>query len=401
MSDYDIITVGGGLGGAALGRSMAERGARVLVVERETTFKDRVRGEGMTPWGCGEARELGIYDLLTGSCGHEVPWWDNYIGPMQIAHREMASTTPQGMPTLAFYHPEMQQTLLDAARTAGAEVRCGAKVTSLTPGKSPRLTVENVDGTREELSARLVVGADGRGSLVRKWAGFTEQKDKDRLLISGLVLENSSVPSDTVRLVNDLATGRAAIIFPQGNSRVRAYFVCPTSDGLRLQGEKDIQRFIDESIAVGMPREYFDGARPAGPLATFDGADCWVDHPYRDGVALIGDAATSSDPSWGQGLSLTVRDARVLRDALSRVDDWDAAGHAYAAEHDRYYGILHTVEDWLTQFFYETGPGADARRARAFPLIAQDPMRIPDAMFSGPDQPVDDSMRQKLFAEIA
>jgi flavin-dependent dehydrogenase len=35
---YDIITVGGGLGGAALARAMAEHGARVLVVEREKQF---------------------------------------------------------------------------------------------------------------------------------------------------------------------------------------------------------------------------------------------------------------------------------------------------------------------------------------------------------------------------
>jgi choline dehydrogenase-like flavoprotein len=110
MNDFDIITIGGGLGGAALARSMAERGARVLVLERETTFKDRVRGEGMTPWGCGEARELGIYDLMKSSCGHELPIWENYLGPMQIARRDMPSTTPQGLPTLAFYHPTMQRT---------------------------------------------------------------------------------------------------------------------------------------------------------------------------------------------------------------------------------------------------------------------------------------------------
>jgi len=42
---YDIITVGGGLGGASLAKAMAEHGARVLVLEREQQFKDRVRGE--------------------------------------------------------------------------------------------------------------------------------------------------------------------------------------------------------------------------------------------------------------------------------------------------------------------------------------------------------------------
>ena len=43
-TDYDIVAVGGGLGGATLGKTMAERGYRVLVVEREEEFKDRVRG---------------------------------------------------------------------------------------------------------------------------------------------------------------------------------------------------------------------------------------------------------------------------------------------------------------------------------------------------------------------
>ena len=50
-TDYDIITVGGGLGGSALAKVLAERGARVLVVERESQFKDRVSGEWMAPWG--------------------------------------------------------------------------------------------------------------------------------------------------------------------------------------------------------------------------------------------------------------------------------------------------------------------------------------------------------------
>lgn len=401
MPDFDIITVGGGLGGAALARSMAELGKRVLVVERETRFKDRVRGEAMTPWGCAEARALGIYDLLTGTCGHELPWWDVYAGPMRIAHRELPATTPQGMPVLAFYHPEMQQILLDAARDAGSEVRTGTRVVQVTPGAVPSVTVEDAAGQREVLSARIVVGADGRGSFVRKEAGFTVQRDNDRLFIAGLMIENSHAPEDTSRLVSDFARGRASIIFPRGNARARVYLNYSVNDGMRLQGDRDVRRFVDACIETGMPREFFDGARPAGPLATFDAADSWVEQPYRDGVALIGDAATSSDPSWGQGLSLTVRDVRVLRDALSSQDDWDAAGREYATEHDRYYGVIHTVEDWLTRFFYETGPDADARRAKAFPRIAVDPTLMPDTVISGPDHPVDDLMRQRFFAEVA
>jgi flavin-dependent dehydrogenase len=94
---YDIVTVGGGLGGASLARAMAERGARVLVLEREAKFRDRVRGEGMSPWGVAEAKKLGIYDLLL-SIGNELRWWDFYFGSQQAFHRDLVATTPDGTP---------------------------------------------------------------------------------------------------------------------------------------------------------------------------------------------------------------------------------------------------------------------------------------------------------------
>ena len=104
-ASYDIITAGGGLGGAALARAMAQRGARVLVLERETKFKDRVRGEAMMPWGVAEARALGIADVLL-NCGHELPWWDMYFGNVRTSHRDLTKTTSdpswgQGLPLIA------------------------------------------------------------------------------------------------------------------------------------------------------------------------------------------------------------------------------------------------------------------------------------------------------------
>lgn len=44
-ANWDMITVGGGIAGASLARSLANAGKSVLVLEREKTFKDRVRGE--------------------------------------------------------------------------------------------------------------------------------------------------------------------------------------------------------------------------------------------------------------------------------------------------------------------------------------------------------------------
>jgi 2-polyprenyl-6-methoxyphenol hydroxylase-like FAD-dependent oxidoreductase len=103
--------------------------------------------------------------------------------------------------------------------------------------------------------------------------------------------------------------------------------------------------------------------RPIGPLATFDATDTWINHPYKNGVALLGDAAATSDPSHGQGQGLTLRDARTLRDRLLASDDWDAAAHDYADEHDRYFAAVHKFYQWFWQIFYDPSPSGQARRA--------------------------------------
>jgi 2-polyprenyl-6-methoxyphenol hydroxylase-like FAD-dependent oxidoreductase len=342
---------------------------------------------------------LGLDELLRSTCGHNLPYLDWYAGPLQVERRDLRITTPQGLPVLCVYHPAMQEMVLQAAADAGAAVRRGAVVRNVTRDGLPTVVVEQ-DGQVEELQARLVVGGDGRGSLVRKWTGFPVHHDPEHLLVSGVMLDNMPLPpEDANYLVFNLTLGQEALLFPQGQGRVRAYFVCRTDGVARLQGTADVPRFIEECVRAGAPAEWYAGVRAIGPLATFDGAATWVEHPYRDGVVLIGDAAGATDPTWGQRLSLTLRDVRVLRDQLLRHEDWDTAGHAYAAEHDRHFGLVHTVDNWLAELFYGADPAAEARRAKALLLIAQDPTRMLDHGFSGPELPVNETVRRRFFGE--
>ncbi|HTT20492.1 MAG TPA: NAD(P)/FAD-dependent oxidoreductase [Candidatus Sulfotelmatobacter sp.] len=391
MPDYDVITIGGGLAGAAFAKAMTDRGFKVLVVERETQFKDRVRGEMVAPWGVAEAQELGILGMLKSACAHEVPLVEMGTGP-----RHLATTTRQLLPALTFAHAEMQETLINGAQQAGAEVRRGASIGHVEPGRPAKVSMQ--DG--RVISARLVVAADGRNSPSRKVAGFSVHESPQEFLLAGVMLAGLSAAEDLVYFIFNPHHGTIVGIIPIGKGRFRAYFGYPKTAGYRLQGEQMLPRLIAES-ATTFPAaaEIYRAAKAIGPLASFDVSESWVTHPYSDGVAVIGDAAATSDPTFGQGLNLTLRDVRVLRDELSRDSDWDAAGHRYAERHATYFRDCHTVEGWLRTLFQDPSTAAAACRDKAMPLIAQDPTRVPDHLFSGPDLPVNHQVRARLFGE--
>ena len=397
-TSFDIITIGGGLGGAALAKVMAERGARVLVLESETRFRDRVRGEVMVSWGVAEAKELGIYDSMRAAGGKEIEWADMALGGNKPVRRHMPTTTVPGTPRLNFYHPDIQEALLEAASSAGTVVHRGARVRGLQLDDSPKVAA-TVNGVEQEFSARLVAGADGRASSTRTWGGFDVLRKPVPTFCAGILFDGMTAPDDTSHTFRVFDQGLTALLFPQGIGRVRAYVCYPTAWQQRLSGSGDIRRFIDWSVDAGAPAEFFQGAIPAGPLASFDSATNWVEHPYRDRVVLIGDAAASTDPIWGQGLSFIMRDVRVLRDQLLNQGDWDEAGHAYAEEHDKYFTVYNTVESWFERLLVETGPEADARRAQALPLWNEDASRRPDTFSSGPDHAIDETMRRRFFGE--
>jgi hypothetical protein len=54
-------------------------------------------------------------------------------------------------------------------------------------------------------------------------------------------------------------------------------------DDSRLHGHAALPRFIEDSIKCGVPPDFYANVKAVGPLASFNGADSWVAHPYADG----------------------------------------------------------------------------------------------------------------------
>ena len=413
---YDITIVGGGLAGSALAKGMAEHGARVLVLEREMEFRDRVRGEAIMPWGVPELRALGLYDTVLNAGGHPLAFWDGYQDGSRSGHRNLERTTPCREPVLACFHPNLQEALLQAAIDAGAEVRRGARLLDITANGNPSpfvipspavipakagihsMTVA-FDGRTEVVSARLVVGADGRTSQVRMLGGFQVRHDPDGNMVAGILLDGVTAPDDATLAGMKSENGLFVLLFPQGNGQARAYVCFRAQENFRLQGQQDLVRFLELTSRAGAPAEFYADAQPVGPLATFSGAAVWVDKSYRNGIALVGDAAAVADPTWGQGLSMALANARELRDQLIKHDDWNEAGEAYAEAWRQLHQTIHTAETWATRLLLETGPEADERRLQAFSLWREDRTRNPDTFLSGPVQLLDETARRRYFGE--
>jgi len=119
------------------------------------------------------------------------------------------------------------------------------------------------------------------------------------------------------------------------------------------------------------------GGTPLGPCATFGGEDTWVDVPFVEGVVLIGDAAGYNDPLIGQGLSLALRDARVLSEILLGTERWSPESlFPYAEERRKRSQRVRVTAGLMAGLYGSFGPERARRRQRFL-------SRLPDPAFRG------------------
>jgi 2-polyprenyl-6-methoxyphenol hydroxylase-like FAD-dependent oxidoreductase len=352
----------------------------------------------IAPWGCTEAKRLGLFDVLLDQCAREVPKLTYYVEGVATPTIDLRTAEPHLEPSLAFRHAEMQEALITEAVSAGATVWRPAKMAALTPGDAPAAEIAFNGGIRM-VRARLIVGADGRESQVAHLAGFRRIRDPDELLAAGLLVQGEMDTDGAMHYLFGPQPGRAAAVCEVASGFFRLYLFHHTdATPRRLSGNRDVEPAFGYLRESGVPGEWLVGAELKGPLATFDGAHKWVVRPYRNGVVLVGDAAGASDPTWGSGLGRTLRDIRLLRDALVADPDWERAAQAYAEQHDDFWDKLRDVERLTAAALMSVGPDGAERRARAFEILEQVPEF--ETWTYGPEARCDDALRAQLLADV-
>lgn len=329
MASYDLIIVGGGIGGSALASVMAKAGSKVLLLEQSTVYEDRVRGEWIAPWGVVEVKRVGLYDLLIGAGGHHLARhvsYDETRTPEESEARALPlSIFAADVPgPLCIGHPHHCQTLFDEAKRSGATALRSVQVTKVTPGPSPSVTYEH-DGSSHTASAPLVVGADGRMSPTREAAGIKLHQDKPHHWFAGLLVEGADGWADDLQAIGTEGDF-GFLAFPQGRGRVRVYGGYALDQRARFSGPDGPRKFLDAFRMTSAPHnKHLADAKPASPLFSYFNNDSWTDAPYGPGVVLIGDAAGWNDPIIGLGLSITYRDVRIVSEILKATPDFAKA----------------------------------------------------------------------------
>jgi 2-polyprenyl-6-methoxyphenol hydroxylase-like FAD-dependent oxidoreductase len=405
--DPDVVVVGAGIAGASIAAVLAGRGLEVLLLERQRSYRDRVRGEFLQPWGVLEARAVGLEAVLRSTRAVEVRYFvrcDELVPPPAAeTARAVSLTVDPAVQPLGLSHPEVCRALADHAAGLGVHLVRGAAELRIELGTRPSVSYRN--GSEARVRPRLVIGADGRASTVRRQSGIRLQTSAATHMVAGLLAEGASRwPDDqyTIGVEGDLQF----YVFPQGGGRVRLYTCHASEQAARWAGRAGSRRFLDAFAALrSIPaRLGLADVTAAGPCATFGGEQTWCDEPCADGVVLLGDAGGYDDPVAGQGLSLAMADVGRLSGLLLATDDWTAAGlRPYSRPRAERLRRMRRVSTTYGALMTTFTPAGRARRARYYAAsqAGGDDMRLAlSAIRLGPDQLPADAFTDELHESV-
>jgi flavin-dependent dehydrogenase len=312
----EIAIVGGGPAGAVLAARLARAGHEVVVLERTPTWRWRAGGVFTSPAAVDALRRAGLDDGTLRAVARPIPAMRVETASGTTFRLTYGADTG-GEPAVGFDRSRLDPALLELARAAGADVRPGWAVTAVEPSAG-RLEVRRPDGSSAPLHARIVVGADGRRSVVARAAGVARPVRLGARI--GLTYhlpdpEPDATRDARMRLLRDGYVG----IAPVAGGRVNVGIVLGRTwraDLTRRGG-----RAVADAIVAAIPPLGDDSAdwRGGSPSDTIVGA--WplghrVTRRAGPGWLLVGDAAGFLDPFTGEGLHRGLVSAELAAAAI-------------------------------------------------------------------------------------
>lgn len=312
-TDFDVAIAGAGLAGCAAATLFAREGLTVALAERrpdpsayKTACTHLLQSNALPT-----LERLGLAEQVeaAGAVRNRVDFWTRWgwVRPPEVdAH------PPHNLNLRRAQLDPLVRAL--AAETAGVEFMLGRTVTGLSAagGRVAGLELEGRDGNRRQVTARLVVGADGRSSRVAELAGIEARMRRNERFAYWGYFRDLELPRRDRSLIWFLDPDMAYVFPNDGGLTLVAAF--PTKEKLPLWRADPEDAFASffETLPEGPP---VARSRREGKLLGQLEMPNLSRPAAAGGVALIGDAALASDPVEGVGCGWAFRSAEWLAEA--------------------------------------------------------------------------------------
>jgi flavin-dependent dehydrogenase len=311
----DVLIVGAGPAGSIAALMLARAGVNVRLIDRATFPRDKLCGDTVNPG------TLALLDQL--DLGERIRLAGRSVTGMTVTGPNGATVAgdyPYGFTGTALTRREFDRHLLDAAIAAGATFDDGVRVRAAAPGGDGRVgqVLVRAGATDHAITARVVIGADGRASRVAASLGISSFAAQPRRWAFGAYFEGVAgltargemhVRRDGYMGIAPLAGGIANVCCVRELDDRAASLVRLAGAVLTRTAPRQLFERVIAGVIAKDPELCDRFARAArvsdvtvlGPLAVdARAAGC-------PGLLLAGDAAGFVDPMTGDGLRFAVR----------------------------------------------------------------------------------------------
>jgi 2-polyprenyl-6-methoxyphenol hydroxylase-like FAD-dependent oxidoreductase len=308
--------VGGGPAGMMLGFLLARAGVETVVLEKHGDFLRDFRGDTIHPSTLELMHELGLLDEFLKLPHQKVTTLSGQIGDTRI-HLADFSRIPTHckfialMPQWNFLNFMAEQ----GRRYRTFDLRMKANATGLieSGGRVVGVSCETPDGPLD-IRADLVVGADGRHSMVRERAGFRVEDIGAPMDVFWMRVSRKA--DDPSEAFGHAEAGRMFVMLNRGDYWQCAYLI--PKGGADAERAKGVEAFR-ASVLVLSPwlGERVNELRSFDDVKLLTVAVDRLTQWYKPGLLCIGDAAHAMSPIGGVGVNLAVQDAVAAANILA------------------------------------------------------------------------------------